>query len=83
MIGAYVIVAIALILFGAALGFVAVISLASHRDKDIMAPAPDRVTRGARVAYRLHTRGPGVFHEAAYRHDPPWPPDRTNREWWL
>jgi hypothetical protein len=83
VIGAYVTAAIALFLFGALIGFVAVISMASHRDKDIMAPARDRLARGARVAYRLHTRGPGVFHEAAYRHDAPRPPDRSDREWWL
>jgi hypothetical protein len=83
MIGAYAVAAIALFLFGAVIGFVAVISMASHRDKDIISPAPDRITQGARVAYRLHTRGPGVFHEAAYRHESPRPPDRTDRDWWL
>jgi hypothetical protein len=83
LIGAYVITAIAVFLFGAVIGYVVVISMASHRDKDIISPAPNRLTRGARVANRLHTRGPGVFYEAAYRHDPPRPPDRTDREWWL
>ena len=83
MIGMYVMDAIALFLFGALIGYVTVISMASHRDKDIIAPAPDRLTRGARVANRLHTRGPGVFNEAAYRYDPPRPPDQADREWWL
>ena len=78
MIGTYVLAAVALVLFGAAGGFVAVISLASHRDKDITTPTTDRLHRGARVATRLHTRGPGVLHEAAYRHDLPRP---TDREW--
>jgi hypothetical protein len=81
MIETYVTAAVALFLFGALIGYVAVISMACHRDKDITAPAPNRFTRGARVANRLHTRGPGVLYEAAYRDDPPWPRDRTDREW--
>jgi hypothetical protein len=83
MMATYLVAAIALFLFGAMIGFVAVISMASHRDKDIIGPPPDQLARGARVAYRLHTRGPGVFREAAYRNDPPQPPDRSDREWWL
>ena len=71
MIGTYIIGAAALFLFGAVCGFVAIVSMASHKDKDIVTPAPRRYARGARVATRLHTRGPGVFHEAAYRHDLP------------
>lgn len=78
MIGTYLIGAAALFLFGAVCGFVAIVSMASHRDKDIITPAPNRFTRGARVATRLHTRGPGVFHEAAYRHDLLRPHDK---EW--
>lgn len=86
MIAAYLIAATAVFLFGALIGVVAIVSMASHRDKDITSPAPDRFARGARFATRLHTRGPGVFDEAFYRHDPPRPPDRTDRtdrEWWL
>ncbi len=86
MIAAYLIAATAVFLFGALIGVVAIVSMASHRDKDITSPAPDRFARGARFATRLHTRGPGVFDEAFYRNDPPRPPDRTDRtdrEWWL
>jgi hypothetical protein len=83
MMGAYLTAAIALFLSGAFAGFVVVISMASHRDKDIISRAPDHLARGARVAYRLHTRGPGVFHEAAYRNDPPRRPERDDREWWF
>jgi len=77
---ACVLAAVALFLFGAFCGFVAIVAMASHRDKDIDAPAPDRFARGARVATGLHTRGPGVFDEAAaWRHDLP----RLNdEEWW-
>jgi hypothetical protein len=76
MIGAYLLCAAALVLFGAAGGFVVVVSLASHRDKDITSPTTDRIHRGARVATRLHTRGPSVLHEAAYRHNLPRPTGR-------
>jgi hypothetical protein len=79
MIGAYVVIAAALFLFGAVCGFVVLVSLASHRDKDLDSPAPSRYVRGARVATSLHTRGPGMFQEAAYRHELP----RLNdEEWW-
>jgi len=78
MIEAYVLAAVALVLLGAAGGFIAVISLAIRRDKDITVPTSDRLARGARVANRVHTRGPGVLHEAAYRHDLP---RLTDREW--
>ena len=70
-------VAAALVLFGAALGFVAVVSLASRRDKDMTAPAPNRLARGARAANGLHVRHPELFREAAaYRHNLPRPGDR-------
>jgi hypothetical protein len=80
MIGTYLLAAVALVAFGAAVGFVAVISLASHRDKNITAPASGRLYRGARAAHGLHGRRPEPFREAAaYRHDLPRP---AGREWW-
>jgi hypothetical protein len=78
MIAMYMLTAFALLLLGAAGGFIAVIAVASRRDKDITTPASSRLVRGARTANRLHTRGRGVLHEAAYRHDQP---RLTDREW--
>jgi hypothetical protein len=79
MIG-YLVVAVALILFGAALGFAAVVSLASRKDKILTAPPLNRIVSGARAANGLHViRHPEPFREAAYRHDLPRPVDR---EWW-
>jgi hypothetical protein len=79
MIG-YLLVAVALILFGAALGFVAVVSLASHQDKDLTAAPSSRLARGARTANGLHTRHHQPLREsAAYRHDLP---GLRGREWW-
>ncbi len=80
MIGTYVLAALALVLFGAAVGFIAVISLASRQDKDMTASTPNRLARGARAANGLHVRRPELLREAAaYRHDLPQPDDR---EWW-
>jgi hypothetical protein len=71
---------VALVLFGAAGGFIAVISLASRQDKDMTAPASGRLARGSRAAHGLGVRRPEAFHEAAaYRHDLPRTADR---EWW-
>jgi hypothetical protein len=79
MIGTYAIAAVALVLLGAAVGFIAVISLAIHRDKDMTTATSDRLARGARVATGAHARRPGVRHEAAAnRHDLP---PLTDREW--
>jgi len=75
----YVLAAVALVLFGAAGGYIAVVSLASRRDRDMTAPNSSRLARGARVANGLHVRRPDPHHEAAaYRHDLPWP---TDRDW--
>ena len=79
MIGTYVLAAVALIGFGAVGGFVAVISLASHRDKEITAPTSSRLDRGARSAHGLHVRLEPLREAAAYRHELPRPSDR---EWW-
>jgi hypothetical protein len=76
MIEAYAVTAAVLVLLGAVVGFVAVISLAIHRDKDITMPASSRLVRGSRVATGLHSRGLQVPREAAYHHLPP----RTGRE---
>lgn len=79
MTGTYVFAAVALVLFGAAGGYTAVISLASRRDKDMTAPTSSRLARGARVGNGLHVRRPDPLHEAAaYRHDLPW---LTDPEW--
>jgi hypothetical protein len=69
MIEMYLLIALALFLLGATGGCIVVISLASHRDHDITTPAASRLARGARTATRLHTRGLGVHHQVAYRHD--------------
>ena len=79
MIGLYVFAAVALILFGAACGFIAVISLASRRDKDMTIPLQAQLARGARVANGLHVRRPDPLYEAAaYQHDLP---RLTDWEW--
>jgi hypothetical protein len=79
MIGTYVVAAVALVLFGAAGGYIAVVSLASRRDKDMTTPTSSRVARGARVANGLHIRRLDPLHEAsAYRHDLP---RLIDREW--
>jgi hypothetical protein len=65
----YMLAALALFLFGAMGGCIAVVSLASRRERDLFTPASGRLTRGARTVNRLHTRGLGVRHEVAYRHD--------------
>jgi hypothetical protein len=69
MIEMYMLVALALLLLGAVGGVIAVIALASRGDHDITTPAAGRFARGARTVNRLHTRGLGVHHEVAYRHD--------------
>jgi len=75
MIGAYAIVALALFLMGVLGGFIAVISVASHRDRDFTTGAPGRIARGARTANGVHTR---FYEPVYYRHDLPLPADR---EW--
>ena len=80
MIGTYVFAAVALVLFGAFGGFVAVISLASHRDKDLLPPLRTGSPAARRAAHGMHARRPEPLREAAaYRHDLPPPADR---EWW-
>jgi hypothetical protein len=82
MIG-YLIVAVALVLLGAALGFVAVVSLGSlqAKDPDLTASPPSRLARGARAASGMHAiRHTEPLREAAaYRYDLPRPSDQ---EWW-
>lgn len=78
MTEAYLFAAVAILLLGAVCGFIALVSLSVHRDKDITAPPPSRVSRGARVASGLHSRGRGVLHEAAYKHDLP---RRADHDW--
>jgi hypothetical protein len=78
MMGAYAFIAVALVLLGAVGGFMAVMSLASHRDKDPTTATSSRVARGARVVNGFHARHPGIRHEAAYRHHLHRPNDR---EW--
>jgi hypothetical protein len=79
MIG-YMLIAVALILFGAALGFVAVISWASPRDKKLTSPPPNQLFRSARAASGLHAiRHQEPLREAAaHRHDLP---RQGDREW--
>jgi hypothetical protein len=77
MTGTYLFAAVALVLFGATGGYIAVISLASRRDKDMTTPTSSRLARGARVANGLHVLRPDPPHEAAaYRHDLPRLTDR-------
>lgn len=78
MMGTYIIAAVALVLVGATGGFMIVISLASHQDKDLISPTSDRIKRGARVANGLHVRWPTVPREGAYQHDLR---ESTNLDW--
>ena len=82
MIG-YLIVAVALVLLGAALGFVAVVSLGSRQAKDphLTTSPPSRLARGARAATGMHAiRHTEPLREAAaYRHNLPRPSDP---KWW-
>jgi hypothetical protein len=75
----YLIVAIVMILFGIAVGFMAVVSLAGRLDKDVTVPPPNRFARGARAASGLHRRPEPLREVAAYRHGLPRPGDP---EWW-
>lgn len=78
MMEMYLLAALALFLLGATGGCIAVISLASRRDRDIATPASGRLARGARTVNQLHTRGLGARQQVAYRHDRARIPDR---EW--
>ena len=69
MIEMYTLAGLAVFLLGVAGGFMVLMALANRRDRDITTPATDRLARGARTVNRLHTRGLGVHHEVAYRHD--------------
>lgn len=82
MVLEYTAVAIALFLFGAAAGWIAIIRLAIFRErKEFTVSAPDRVTRGARVVNGLHVRRPAGYGEPAYyRHDLP-PLSDEERQW--
>ena len=81
MVAEYTAIAIALVLFGAAAGWMAIIRLAIYRErKEFTVGAPDRVTRGARVVNGLHVRRPaGVREPAYYRHD--LPPLNDEGQW--
>jgi hypothetical protein len=69
MIEMYALAALVLFLLGAGGGCIVVLSIASRRDHDITTPATSRLVRGARTVNRIHTRGLGVHHQVAYRHD--------------
>jgi hypothetical protein len=79
MIEFYALAAVALLIAGAVVGFVALVCVGIHREErhgTMTVDAPDRVASGARVANGMHARLPGVMYEAAYfRHRQP-PIDR-------
>jgi hypothetical protein len=72
---------VALLGLGAALGYVALVSLGIRREeasRTLTLATPDKLARGARVTMGVHAKRPAVIHEAAayYRRDPQWPQDR-------
>jgi hypothetical protein len=68
----YAFALLALFLLGAVIGYVALVSVASHRDKDITTSTSSRIARGARRTNGLYAQRPGVLHEkVAYRHQRP------------
>lgn len=83
MMSAILIAAVAVFGLGAALGYVALVSLGIRREeasRTFTLPTPDKIARGARVTMGVHARRPAVIHEAAayYRRDPRSPQDQ---EW--
>lgn len=62
MIGAYV-VAVALLAAGAVIGFLALVSIGTHLDRNVRQPARGRLTRGARAANGISIRISGVTRE--------------------
>ena len=63
MIMAYLLFAVSLVGTGAAVGFIALVSLGIHREEEAQSmtgPTPDRIARGARVANGFHTRDSGM-----------------------
>jgi len=68
MIGAYAIIAVALLAAGAVIGFLAFVSLGIHREEaagSMTLPTSDRIARGARAATGAYARLPGVLQQAS------------------
>jgi hypothetical protein len=70
MIGFVVIAVVVLVLFGAAVGFMAVVSLAGWLDKDVTVPPQTRLARAGRAAGGMHRRPEPIREAVAYRRQP-------------
>jgi hypothetical protein len=67
MIEVYMLTAVALVIAGAVLGFLAMVALGIHREEaagSITVPTSDRIARGTRAANGVYARIPGVTQEA-------------------
>jgi hypothetical protein len=67
MIEAYALAALALIIGGAVLGFIAIVALGIHREeaaRSMTVPTSDRIALGTRTANGFYARTPGVIAEA-------------------
>ena len=70
MAGIYVFAAVALLMAGAVIGVLAVVTLGIHRedhDLSLTSDITDRVARGARRMNGVGTRGLGLAHETGDR----------------
>jgi hypothetical protein len=67
MIEVYALTAVALVIGGAVLGFIAMVALGIHREeaaRSMTVPTSDRIARGTRTANGIYARTPGVIQEA-------------------
>jgi hypothetical protein len=67
MIEVYALSALALLIAGIVLGFLAMVALGIHREeaaRSITVPTSDRIARGARAVNGVYARVPGVIQEA-------------------
>lgn len=66
MIEAYALTAVALVIAGAVLGFLAMVALGIHREEvahSMTVPTSDRIAHGTRAANGVYVRTPGVIQE--------------------
>ena len=67
MIEVYALSAVALLIAGIVLGFLAMVALAIHREetaRSMTVPTSDRLARVTRTAHGVYARIPGVVQEA-------------------
>jgi hypothetical protein len=70
MIAVYVLTGVVLIAMGTALGIIAIVSLAIHREERAQTftiTSPSAAASGTRAACGLYTSGPGVTSKSAAR----------------